>query len=164
MNQKCQLEDRAYCCNFDFYGPTECGNSYHHSIFFLRSCRHPIASSRPTFSEILTGLLKDEVLSIPAEDQTTHPQASLLGASLEAGLEMYKDLQNTYLSQQSSSPSPKTKKYTTTEKQRVAPVKSQSREAVGSGDDRWSQTQGQYEMEEEAETASSGYQNVDVAS
>ena len=98
------------------------------------------------------------MLSIPKEDKITHPHASLLGASLEAGLEMYKDLQNTYLGQQPSSSSPKVKRYTTMEKLRTSKGDMQrtgTQRSVGG----LSQNQGQYEMEDET-VASSGYQNV----
>ena len=64
--------------------------------------RNPTASNRPNFTEILTSTLRDRqevVLSIPNRDCATHEKASLLGAGLEAGLEMYKDLQNIYLRQ-----------------------------------------------------------------
>lgn len=67
--------------------------------------RNPTASHRPNFSEIITSTLRDkqeEVLSISDRDRATHEQASLLGAGLEAGLEMYKDLQNIYLKQKQS--------------------------------------------------------------
>ena len=115
-------------------------------------CRHPIPASRPTFTEILTSLLgeKEEMLSIPEKDASTHPQASLLGASLEAGLEMYKNLQNTYLNQKNSTPSPKPKRYTTmstSRKEREEQGKERGRESSGA---EW--CEGQYEMEESDES------------
>ena len=36
------------------------------------------------------------LLDIPEEDRSSHPQAGVLGASLEAGENMYQDLQSTY--------------------------------------------------------------------
>lgn len=43
------------------------------------------------------------MLLIPKEDAITHHDACVLGGSLEAGLEMYKDLQDTYLKEKSKS-------------------------------------------------------------
>ena len=37
------------------------------------------------------------LLEIPDKDKSTHPQAGILGANLEAGQRMYTDLQNTYM-------------------------------------------------------------------
>ena len=37
------------------------------------------------------------ILVIPEKDLTTHPQAGVLGTSLEAGEGMYTDLQKTYI-------------------------------------------------------------------
>ena len=67
-----------------------------YSVFLTR---HPAPSTRPTFKDILAALLHDEakVLDIPVEDASTHEQASLLGAPLEAGENMYSDLQQLYL-------------------------------------------------------------------
>jgi len=39
------------------------------------------------------------VLAIPKDAQATHAQANILGAPLEAGGQMYHDLQQTYLEQ-----------------------------------------------------------------
>lgn len=77
-------------------------------------CRNPVASERPTFSQILSVLLnnKEETLSIPIKDASAHPQACLLGASLEAGLEMYKDIQDKYLKKE---PRPEQKRQTSTD-------------------------------------------------
>lgn len=63
--------------------------------------RHPTASERPSFGDILASSLREreEILSVPEKDCNSHDQANLLGASLEAGLEMYKDIQNIYLKQ-----------------------------------------------------------------
>lgn len=61
--------------------------------------RHPAPSTRLAFKDILAALLHDEakVLDIPVEDASTHEQASLLGAPLEAGESMYSDLQQLHL-------------------------------------------------------------------
>jgi hypothetical protein len=121
--------------------------------------RHPTPSARPNFSEVLASLLKDNVLSIPRADKRSHPDAGMLGANLEAGLEMYKDLQNTYLGHQTSSPSPKAKRYTTMDKQRTAKLGSQKTRVVRTEEGGNSLSQGQYEVEEETEI-NAGYQNV----
>ena len=58
--------------------------------------RDPIAGSRPRFREIvlvLTGNPQD-VLSIPQEALSVHRLAGVLGNPLEAGKNMYSDLQN----------------------------------------------------------------------
>ena len=61
--------------------------------------RNPVAARRPSFRDILLGLLDkpDAVLSIPPEALDTHHLAGVLGSPLEAGENMYKDLQNRYL-------------------------------------------------------------------
>ena len=63
-------------------------------VFF----RNPTASDRPTFRDILLELLNNEatVLHIPNEDRLTCEQAGVLGSPLEAGEDMYSDLQDTY--------------------------------------------------------------------
>ena len=63
--------------------------------------RHPTASERPSTSELLKELTKKEssLLQWREEDSQCHPQASLLGAELSAGKDLYTELQNTYLQQ-----------------------------------------------------------------
>ena len=60
--------------------------------------RHPVAGARPKYRDILTSLLQEEkrVLDIPIEDASTHPEACLLGAPMEAGKDMYLGLQHCY--------------------------------------------------------------------
>ena len=60
--------------------------------------RHPVAAARPKYRDILTILLQDErkLLDIPVEDASTHSEACLLGASMEAGKRMYIPLQHCY--------------------------------------------------------------------
>lgn len=104
-----------------------------------------MAGERPNFSKILTGMLQDrkEVLYIPEKDYATHPQAYLLGASLEAGLDMYKELQNIYLKKQKSSSSRgKQKRYVTMERQTQEGL----RTAEEGNRAEW--TEGLYEMED----------------
>ena len=63
-------------------------------------CRDPHAGSRPRFRElaiILTGNLQD-MLSIPQEALDTHKLAGVLGSPLEAGKNMYSDLQSKHCS------------------------------------------------------------------
>ena len=61
--------------------------------------RHPITGSRPNFRELVLALTgdKSEVLLIPQGDGDTHSLARVLGSQLEAGKNMYKDLQNKYI-------------------------------------------------------------------
>ena len=53
---------------------------------------------RPKFRDIVLKLVgnKEELLIIPQRDLDLNPQAGKLGAHLEAGRVLYKDLQNTY--------------------------------------------------------------------
>ena len=84
------------------------------------------------------------MLTIPEKDGSTHSQACLLGASLEAGLEMYKDLQDVYLAQRTApAPAPRKKRYTKQQQSRTESDKSLKTE--------WNQNQNPYEMEEEGE-------------
>ncbi len=61
-------------------------------------CRHPENSQRPAFRDVALSLARGEamVLSIPEEDSSTNPLAGVLGAPLEAGENMYSQLQNRY--------------------------------------------------------------------
>ena len=56
-------------------------------------CRHPNAAERPPFSQLLQTLSLSEydLLHIPEDTQ-----ASVLGAPLETGADVYTDLQNAY--------------------------------------------------------------------
>ena len=73
----------------------------HYALLSLTipSSRNPVASQRPSFREILLSLLgtPETVLSIPQEDLETHLLAGMLGSPLEAGENMYCDLQNRYV-------------------------------------------------------------------
>ncbi len=57
-----------------------------------------MAGCRPKYRDVLTSLLQEEtkVLEIPVGEASSHPQACLLGASLEAGGGMYLGLQQCY--------------------------------------------------------------------
>ena len=58
--------------------------------------RHPETSSRPTFSTLLQSL-SHLSLEWSREDTSSHPQsATVLGAPLEAGQNLFQDLQNLY--------------------------------------------------------------------
>ncbi len=61
--------------------------------------RHPETKLRPGFRDIVLTLTGSEVsvLCIPEEDSSTHPLAGVLGTSLEAGENMYHQLQNRYI-------------------------------------------------------------------
>ncbi len=72
--------------------------TFFHISWFI--CRHPQAGSRPTFSDLLQSLsipeIKTELLHWTEEDAKTHPQAVVLGAPLEAGKDLYPDVQRAY--------------------------------------------------------------------
>lgn len=59
--------------------------------------RHPLTTERPGFRPILLSLLakEDVVLAIPS-DMISNNLAVLLGAPLEAGIDMYPELQTMY--------------------------------------------------------------------
>ncbi len=61
--------------------------------------RHPQTKVRPGFRDVVVTLVGSEevVLCIPEEDSSTHPLAGVLGAPLEAGENMYQQLQNRYI-------------------------------------------------------------------
>ena len=67
-----------------------------HTITLLR---HPESSERPSFRDIVLTLASGEknVLNIPEEDSSTNPLAGVLGAPLEAGENMYSELQRRYI-------------------------------------------------------------------
>ena len=62
-------------------------------------CRNADKAGRPQFREIVVTLSQSEeiLLHIPEEFTRGHPQASVLGAPLEAGRNLYIELQNTYI-------------------------------------------------------------------
>ena len=68
-----------------------------HTLIFCS--RHPQASSRPTFSQLLQALCQPEteLLSWSEEDLRVHPQAAVLGAPLEASKDLYPELQEIYI-------------------------------------------------------------------
>ena len=67
-----------------------------HTLIFCS--RHPQASSRPNFSQLLQAFCQPEIelLSWSEEDVRVHPQAAVLGAPLEAGKQLYPELQRMY--------------------------------------------------------------------
>ena len=66
--------------------------------YIVVAYRHPVPKKRPDFHDIMLLLLQHDtsVLKIPKEALGSHPQAGKLGAVLEAGKNMYPDLQNKY--------------------------------------------------------------------
>ena len=62
-------------------------------------CRHPRPRARPAFRDVVLTLSGSEemVLNIPEEDSSTNPLAGVLGAPLEAGENMYSQLQRRYI-------------------------------------------------------------------
>ena len=79
------------CFTHSKYNPAMyvCMLAYAHS-------RNP--EERPAFREISDNLSSDEsaLLAWIEEDQHVSPQAAVLGAPLEEGMNLYLDLQNTY--------------------------------------------------------------------
>ena len=72
-------------------------------FLICQQCRHSDASNRPLFSAIfkMLGHLDSDLLSWTEKDKAAHPQAASLGAPLEAGDELYTDLQDYYLDEAS---------------------------------------------------------------
>lgn len=70
------------------------------SIYALMiKCWHPERMSRPQFKEI-SNILKRPVVELFAwaeGDLRSHPQCSVIGAPIEAGKDLYHDLQKTYI-------------------------------------------------------------------
>ena len=66
--------------------------------------RHSDASRRPTFSAIFNMLSHSDthLLSWNDQDKVVHPQASCLGAALEAGDRLYPDLQDYYIDKENN--------------------------------------------------------------
>ena len=58
-----------------------------------------MTSCRPSFREVVQALLEheDSLLHIPPEALSSHSQAGMLGAPLEAGMLMYTGTQEMYL-------------------------------------------------------------------
>ena len=74
----------------------------------VTSYRHPNKNLRPSFSNLHTSLsdhtlslgMKESQVEAEGSDQPLlHPQAHNIGASLEAGKELYDDLQNIYINE-----------------------------------------------------------------
>ena len=61
--------------------------------------RHPNSSDRPKFREMVLTLIgeEDEVLYIPPEALSTHMMAGALGSPLDTGMDMYPELEMTYI-------------------------------------------------------------------
>ena len=68
------------------------------SLTFLLH-RNPNTSRRPKFRDIFLVLIENEtfILSLPQEAHETHQLSATLGAPLEAGEMIYRDLQNMYI-------------------------------------------------------------------
>ena len=66
---------------------------------FQSFIRCPDDHARPSFRDIHLSLSQNQafVLHVPEEAASTHPQAAVLGAPLEAGENMYIELQKSYL-------------------------------------------------------------------
>ena len=69
---------------------------------FALVCRHPEAASRPTFFDTLLALQRPDfqVLKWTCEEVAAYSEeARTIGSPIEAGLELYTDIQHTYESQ-----------------------------------------------------------------
>lgn len=67
-------------------------------ILVTHTYRHPNTQARPEFKRILLDLVdrEDLVLKVPKKDSASHKLAGLVGGPLEAGANMYTDLQWKY--------------------------------------------------------------------
>ena len=65
----------------------------------VNTCRNTEKSSRPAFAELVQALSSPvtDLLSWTEEDKRVHPQAAVLGTPLEAGKDLYPELQETYI-------------------------------------------------------------------
>ena len=70
-----------------------------HAAFPSMHDRHPEKSSRPSFPQVVETLSEPdfELLCWTEEDLKVHPQAAVLGAPLEAGKDLYPELQKAYM-------------------------------------------------------------------
>ena len=59
-------------------------------------CRHPEASSRPTFSDLVTSFDQPDSKLLTCPSDVDPPEAVVLGAPLEMGENLYRDLQKSY--------------------------------------------------------------------
>ena len=66
---------------------------------WIKHFRNPETHSRPLFGDIYQSLCQSEelVLNIPCDAHLIHPKAGIVGASLEAGENLYIELQKSYL-------------------------------------------------------------------
>ena len=71
---------------------------YENITIVLLITRNVDKSSRPDFAELVCALSSPvtDLLSWSEEDMRVHPQAAVLGALLEAGKDLYPELQGTY--------------------------------------------------------------------
>ena len=69
---------------------------------FYSHSRHPDPASRPTFSELYQALSQPDskLLGWSEADMRVHPQAAVLGAPLEAGKDLYRELQEMHISRE----------------------------------------------------------------
>ena len=72
---------------------------YENITIVLLITRNVDKPSRPDFAELLHTLSSPvtDLLSWSEEDMKVHPQAAVLGAPLEAGKDLYPELQGTYM-------------------------------------------------------------------
>ena len=74
-----------------------CGEgTYARCYLSTHPCRHPEASSRPTFSDLVTSFDQPDSKLLTCPSDVDPPEAVVLGAPLEKGENLYRDLQNKY--------------------------------------------------------------------
>ena len=81
-------------------------NVIHYSMFHSVATRNPLSELRPVFVDILLELMQPDfkLLTWAPEDEAAYSeQARTLGAPLEAGEELYNDIQNKFNESISSS-------------------------------------------------------------
>ena len=72
---------------------------YENITIVLLIIRNADKASRPDFAELVRALSSPatDLLSWSEEDMRVHSQAAVLGAPLEAGKDLYPELQGTYM-------------------------------------------------------------------
>ena len=82
------------------YTKTQCNVITSTNNTFEPPCSHPQPESRPTFTNILGNLQRPDyqLLNWASDDVSSNSEAAkTLGAPLDEGFSLYKDLQNTYI-------------------------------------------------------------------
>ena len=89
----------SYCTDNTHIGYVHvCLDLFIHKLQFPLSIRNPEATERPKFTKLMTAFLSNPSLLLKwtAKDLSVSPQASMLGAPLEEGRDLYQNLQFKY--------------------------------------------------------------------